>query len=182
MKDEDELSVIEKYIILLLGVVNRPIPSFTHLEKEMFVLSKSFPKIQDYFNFEEYHYGAYSLALQETVEEPFYFEDAFKVEGNKISLSDSGKNEFKKIVEEGIFDKFASELLTALKLIRELYDKLSVDELLFIIYNTYPESAKFSSVADKYLKDIKSRERYAKSLLHKGVISQERFNELVVKC
>jgi hypothetical protein len=180
MKDEDELSVIERYIILLLGVVNRPVPSFTHLEKEMFILSKCFPIIQEYFNFEEYHYGAYSLALQEAVEEPFYYEDAFKIEGNKISLSDSGKKEFQKIILEGKSDKYASELLSALKLIRELYDKLSVDELLFMIYNTYPESAKFSSVSDKYLKDLKSRERYAKSLLHKGVISQERYNELVV--
>jgi len=180
MKDDDELEVIEKYIILLLGVVDRPIPSFTHLEKEMFILSKCFPIIQEYFNFEEYHYGAYSLALQETVEEPFYFEDAFKIEGNKISLSDGGKKEFKKIVQEGRSDKYASELLSALNLIRELYDKLSVDELLFMIYNTYPESAKFSSVSDKYLKNLKFRGRYAKSLLNKGVISQERYNELVI--
>jgi hypothetical protein len=181
MKDNDELEIIEKYIILLLGVVDRPIPSFTHLEKEMFILSKCFPIIQDFFNFEEYHYGAYSVALQETVVEPFYFENAFKIDGNKISLSDSGKKEFKKIVLEGQSDKYASELLSALGLIRELYDKLSVNELLFIIYNTYPESAKFSSVSDNYLKNSKLREKYAKSLLHKGVISQERYNELVIK-
>jgi hypothetical protein len=180
MKDEDELEVIEKYIILLVGIFDRPIPSFTHLEKEMFILSKCFPVIQEYFNFQEFHYGAYSLALQEAVQEPFYYEDAFKIEGNKISLSDSGKKEFKKIVLIGKADKFASELLSALRLIRELYDKLSVDELLFLIYNTYPESAKFSSVSDKYLIDPKFREKYAKGLLNKGVISKDRYNELVI--
>jgi hypothetical protein len=180
MKDEDELEVIEKYIILLVGVIDRPIPSFTHLEKEMFILSKCFPVIQEFFNFQEFHYGAYSLALQEAVQEPFYYEDAFKIEGNKISLSDSGKNEFKKIVSMGKSDKYASELLSALKLIRELYDKLSVDELLFLIYNTYPESAKFSSVSDKYLKDPKLRQRYAKGLLNKGIISEDKYNELVI--
>jgi hypothetical protein len=180
MKDDDELEVIEKYILLLLGVVDRPIPSFTHLEKEMFMLSKCFPIIQEYFNFEAFHYGAYSQALQEAVEEPFYYENAFKIEGSKISLSDVGKIEFKNIVREGQSDKYASELLSALKLIRELYDKLSVNELLFLIYNTYPESAKFSSVSDKYLKDRTLRERYAKGLLNKGIISKDRYNELVI--
>ncbi len=180
MTEEDELSIIEKYIILLLGVVNRPVPSATHLEKEMFVLSKSFPVIQQYFNFEEFHYGAYSQALQETIEEPFYFEDAFKIEGNKISLSESGKLEYQKIVKSGQFHKQAKELLSAIKLIRDLYDKLSVDELLFIIYSTYPESAKFSSVSDKYLKDKKMRARLAKNLLSKGIISEKRYIELTI--
>jgi len=180
MKDDDELEVIEKYILLLVGIVDRPVPSFTHLEKEMFMLSKCFPIIQECFNFEAFHYGAYSQALQEAVQEPFYYENAFKIEGNKISLSDEGKDEFKKILHEGQSDKYASELLSALKLIRELYDKLSVNELLFLVYNTYPESAKFSSVSDKYLKNRTLRERYAKGLLNKGIISKDRYNELVI--
>ena len=33
----DELEIIERYILLLLGILDRPIPSSLHLQKELFV-------------------------------------------------------------------------------------------------------------------------------------------------
>ena len=46
--DIDDAEIIERYLILLLGSIDRPIPSSEHLQKELFVLSKSNPKIADF--------------------------------------------------------------------------------------------------------------------------------------
>ena len=39
----EEIEVIERYIILLLGVKNNPIPTTTHLQKEIFLFIMQMP-------------------------------------------------------------------------------------------------------------------------------------------
>jgi hypothetical protein len=62
-----------------------------------------------------------------------------------------------------------------MKMIRELYDKLSKDELLFLIHVTFPEFRKRSTYFDKLLA---KKKKLAKSLLKKGLITEKRFKEL----
>lgn len=56
MKNKGINKEVEKeameYIILLLGVDNKPVPSMLHLQMELFILSKVNPKLQALFNFE----------------------------------------------------------------------------------------------------------------------------------
>ena len=65
-----------------------------------------------------------------------------------------------------------------MKLVRRLYEKLTTDELLFLIYATYDEYTEKSHKA-KSLLTKKSRMRFAQQLLEKGVITKSRFLELV---
>lgn len=69
----------EKYIILLLGVKDSPMPPLWHLQKEMFMLSKAAPKVNVFFNFERHYNGPFSQTLQEITDEPPYYDDAWKI-------------------------------------------------------------------------------------------------------
>jgi len=68
------------------------------------------------------------------------------------------------------------KLHEAMKLIRKLYDKLSRDELLLLVYATYPEYKIKSNVYDRI---YKKRKELAFSLLKKGLITRKRYEELI---
>ena len=65
-----------------------------------------------------------------------------------------------------------------MKLVREMYDKLSRDELLFLIYITYPEFREKSKVSEKLLAP-REKKRLASALLKKGIITKKRYEEIV---
>ncbi len=56
-----------------------------------------------------------------------------------------------------------------------MYDKLSSDELLLLIYDSYPEYRKKSNV---YENIYKSRQKIADKLREKGFIDEERYENL----
>ena len=169
----------ERYISLLLGVEDKPIPSMLHLQKEMFVASRAIPKIDDIFDFKKHYYGPYSQILQEVTEEPLHLANAYKVQQNgAVGITKSGKDYFNKIIDQhGGNERFAN-LLQALKLIRNVYDKLGRKELLFLIYMMYPDYAYTSNVYDKLISNRENRDRLANSLFSKGLVTEERYNEL----
>lgn len=170
----------EKYIILLLGVKKEPIPSLWHLQKEMFMVSRVNPKVSEYFDFEKHYNGPYSQKLQEIILEPLYFDSAYHVEPNStVILTANGKKIFEDIKKEYFENKKFSDLLKTLKLIREIYDALSKEELLFLIYRTYPEYIEASNVYEKLVINERKRKRLANSLLEKGIITEERYAELL---
>jgi hypothetical protein len=177
--DESIMNIIERYIILLLGVIERPIPSILHIEKELFILSKTHPLVQQFFNFEKHYKGPYSQVLKEVIEEPAVYEDAYVYSDEGISLSLSGKKIFNNVLKENKNEGRFIELINALKLIRNLYDKLSEDEMMFLIYVTYSEYTKLSNVSDRLLKDKNKRRQLSENLLKKGLITEERYKELI---
>ena len=48
-KDE-EISILDKYIIMLLGVDDKPIPSLTHLKGMLILCAKIDPELQKYLD------------------------------------------------------------------------------------------------------------------------------------
>ena len=64
-----------------------------------------------------------------------------------------------------------------IKNIRSLYDDLSDNEFMFLIYKTYGYTEK----SDVFNKLMKKRKRLATSLLHKGIITHQRYEELIVE-
>ena len=171
--------VREKYIILLLGVDSKPLPSLWHLQKEFFVLVQTFPKFNKYFKFEKHYNGPYCVEIKDAVEDPFVYSDAYVYQHNEIILTIKGKKIFNELVT-----KYANKtdfiiLKKSMMLIRELYDTLTRDELLFLIYQTYPEYADASNVYDRLVANESNRIRIAKSLLRKGAITEERYYEVL---
>ncbi len=177
----DEIEAIERYIILLLGSVDsRPIPSATHLQKELFVLSKANKKMQDIIDFEKHHFGPYSSEIDSVSKNPVHFSDAFVFDSNlrKLYLTDKGKGIYDEIRRQNQNNPGFSEFHAMIQMVRNLYDRLTTKELLFLIYSTYEDYTEKSSVSNDLLSSPK-REMLAKSLLRRGLITEERYAELV---
>ncbi|MDE0525003.1 MAG: hypothetical protein OXI27_00155 [Thaumarchaeota archaeon] len=169
----------ERYIALLLGVKDKPIPSMWHLQKEMFIASRAVPKINEIFGFEKHYHGPYSQTLQEVTEEPLHLDNVYKVrQDGTVSITQSGKDYFNKIVDQHKGNKRFASLLQALRLTRNVYDKLGWEELLFLIYMTYPDYADVSNIYDELVGNRENRDRLANSLFSKGLVTEERYSEL----
>ncbi|RLI77333.1 hypothetical protein DRP05_10500 [Archaeoglobales archaeon] len=178
VEELSEVEIIERYIILLLGVVNRPIPSLIHLEKELFILSKANPVISNFITFIKHHYGPYSDDVRDVVENPVYYPGAYEYDGRKIYLTKKGQQIYNDLIKKYSANPKFKELIGILKMIRELYEKLSIEELLFLIYITYPEYQEQSRISKKLLSKEK-RSQIAYRLYKKGVITESRYREVV---
>lgn len=170
---------VENYIILLFGVISKPIPTVWHVQKEMFILSKVNPKIQQFFNFEKHYEGPYSQVLQDLIKEPIYFEEAYAFSSDGFYLTQYGKRIFEELKNQYRGNDRFEQLLTAMKLTRTMYDRLSKDELLFLIYITYPEYIELSNIYDRLVNDKDKKRHLAQSLLRKEMITKKRYEELV---
>ena len=178
MKLIDKLEIVEKYIILLLGVVNKPIPSILHLEKEMFILTRVNPRVEKFIPFIKHYKGPYSDVINDLVRNPIYYTKAYEIINGKIYLTQEGKKIFNELVKTHEKDERFRELLATLRMIRNLYDKLSEDELLLLIYTTYPEYTEKSKVTEELLSK-KRRTQIARKLLKKGMITERRYKEIL---
>jgi hypothetical protein len=172
-----ENEIIERYLILLLGIVDKPVPSPEHLQKELFIMSRANPKAANFIKFEKHYKGPYSIDIEELIKNPLYYKDAYRCYAQDIiQITPRGKEIYNQLVEHySKNDKF-KEFLGILKMIRDFYDRLSKDELLFLMYVTYPEYKEYSRISEKLLS--KKRE-IAKGLLDKRIITEKRFLEII---
>ena len=170
--------LVERYLILLLGVAKNPIPSDIHLQKEIFILSNFKKVLAEEFNFQKHYFGPYSQVVEEAVKNPAHFSNAFEFDGKRVFLSENGKKEFGEMVSEFDRERDFEITLSSLKLIRNIYDRLTKEELLFLVYETYPEYTEFSSISDKLIKDERVRNKLLNSIFSKGLITPERYAEL----
>ncbi|MGB8215903.1 MAG: hypothetical protein WCE94_01255 [Candidatus Methanoperedens sp.] len=185
-ESEEELRQrgLENFILLVLGMVDNKI-SLLHLEKEVFLLWNFHPQIKQYLTFIKHFRGPFSKEIQESILNPFYLDDYWmyippkkgdNLSGGYIELTNLGKKEYKRLVNKIREDDDLLHLLAGIKTVRELYDKLTKEELLLLIYDTFPVYIEKSKV----YKDIESKKaKLAESLLNKGFIDLERYNSLL---
>ncbi len=168
---ENEIEEAEKKLILLLGLEEKPVNEL-FIQKELFLLTQSIEELNNVFEFKKHYHGPFSEVIHDSLDDPLYFQNSFIKLGNKFSLTQEGKELFEKISNQE-----KEELLILIKFIREVYEKLDEDELLFIIYCSYPE---FMEKSDKckflFNKDIKLKT--INSILKKGLISEQKAEEL----
>ena len=176
----DEERVKENYLILLLGCVDKPIRGEIHLQKEMFILANSFPIMRNFFSFDEHLFGPWDKEINEIVDESFSYKEAFQKEDGKISLTNSGKEIYSDLIKENEDKLDFQYLMSAMQLVRKLYDNLTNDELLLLIYLSYP-NFKINSIKYKELVENKDRRRkLLDNLLEKSIITVEKYNEFYV--
>jgi len=176
---ESNVEYVEKYVILALGVKKEPMPSEIHMQKELFILSNVKKDIQEHFNFEKHYLGPFSHTLYDVVESPVFVKNAFRVENGKIILMPSGQMEYNNINREYLKESKFKQLLIMLKMIRDIYDRLTKHEFLFLIYETYPQYTEFSNISNYLLKNLNVRKRIIDSLFSKGIITEMRRKELL---
>lgn len=174
----DEIEIAEECLILALGVSKNPVPSKVHIQKELFILSNAIKSIQDVFDFRKHYLGPYSQLLSDIIDSPLYFPRALNIDGKNIKLSTNGHAVFSKLKSKYNKEEF-EKLITAFKFVRNLYDKLSERELMFLIYETYPQYTELSKVSDRLLNNKSARKNIISGLYRKGVITKERYEELM---
>jgi len=173
---------LENFILLVLGMADREL-SLLHLEKEVFLLWNFDKKLRDSLQFIKHYRGPFSKEIQETIQNPLYLEDCWiyispkdKLSGGYVKLTPAGRQEYKRLLERVQKNDDLIHLLAGIKMVRELYDKLTLEELLLLIYDTYPDYIEKSEV----WKDIaKKKSQLAISLKKKGVASDDRYISLI---
>ena len=174
--EESAAREVERMIVALLGSGCDAIPSHEHLQMEMFMLTKANPKLDDLFRFEPSPGGPRSARLGEASLGPIYRTGEYRVVGSgKVALTAPGRRAYENIARE---NAGLGGLVCATSLARHVYDEMEADELLFLIYNAYPDAVELSGAQDGY-KDPAARRRLAESLLKKGFVTGERYGELV---
>jgi len=185
-KDDARQKGLENLVLLVLGAKDDEL-SVLHLEKEVFLLWNFHPAIREYISYIKHYKGPYSADIQKIIHHPFYLDNCWKytppartdnLSGGFVELTEKGRNEYQRIYRAISKTESVKPLLTGIKMVRELYDKLSLEELLLIIYDTYPEYKEHSTVS----RDIEVKKEYlAKRMRTKGIIDDQRFNELVMR-
>ncbi|MDO8872609.1 MAG: hypothetical protein Q7V05_07765 [Methanoregula sp.] len=183
-QSEARQKALENFILLVLGASNKKI-SLLHLEKEVFLLWNFHPLVKDFIVFIQHYRGPYSKEIEDAIRRPFYLENCWSysypknsedISGGRVELTEKGHLQYLKIYQEVIRNEQMLPILAGMKMVREMYDDLSIEELLLLIYDTYPEYRKKSNVADTI--DL-MKATLAKGLLKRGKIDSERYDNLV---
>ncbi|NHV45103.1 MAG: hypothetical protein HA493_00450, partial [Candidatus Verstraetearchaeota archaeon] len=141
LENVKKLSIIEKYILMLLYVA-RKTKGKLWFHKEMFLLSKAFNELAEELDFESYSFGPYSEALEE-------YRDRLENSGliKKLELTEEGLR-----LAEELWKHEKEERKEIIKEIVEFLENLDEDELLLYIYVNYPEIADKSDIREKIMK------------------------------
>lgn len=169
---EELQEIIKDIMVLLLSGANRPIKSKIHLQKELFLLVKSFPKFQKLINFKAHFYGPFSENIESVLEN--HINEFFEVGNHGIGLTTEG-NEYSQQVLSKLSSEKKDKLMRTIKMIRSIYDNLTESEFMFLIYMTYGLAEKSERVNDL----LKNRKKLAEELYKKGVITYKKYKELL---
>lgn len=162
--------VVKKYSLLLLNAIdNEPIKGKTIFMKELFLISKNILELEEITDFEADNYGPSSDYVSNTLEDLEVVKLLNKING-RYMLTDSGK-EIVDIIKKDI----SENEIDMIEDMKRLCNNLNTDEILALVYYTYPEMTIESLVKDK----IESkREKIALSLLKKGKVSIGKASEI----
>ena len=154
LENAKKLSIIEKYILMLLYVAKKT-KGRLWFHKEMFLLSKAFNELAEELDFESYSFGPYSEALEE-------YRDMLENSGliKKLELTEEGLR-----LAEELWKHEKEERKEIIREIVEFLENLDEDELFLYIYVNYPE------MADVEGKIMKRRKEIALKMLKEGKVS-----------
>ncbi len=116
------ISITNELLILLIGTVNKRTLSKLHVHKELFVLTRIFPKLNSLLELEAYRKGPFNRIAQDCLEDLVERGHVINVKGGYM-LDRLGKEAYNRIVEM----LKRKRLLNVIRRIREIYDKLDVD-------------------------------------------------------
>lgn len=167
---EEEEELQKQIISLLLSGAKRPIKQKINFQKELFLLTRAFPKLQSIFNFVSHKYGPYSDSAEYVVDN---YADLFMSDSSGLYLTEEGINYSRKIGEE-IDPIKKDQLIKSVHLIRDAYDQLNTDEFMFLIYSTYG----FTDKSEKFEELMSKKKQLSKRLYDKKVITHQRYKEL----
>jgi len=176
----------ENLVLLIIGSSHHRL-SMLHLEKEAFLLWNFHPGIKDFIKFIKHYRGPFSKEVQESVTAPMYCLGCWnyssptrgeRLSGGYVSISPEGEKEYRRLVKRMEEDPDLRQLLSAVRMVRQMYDGLSVEELLLLVYDTYPE---YIDRSDVYKDIAKKRRPISLGLYDRGLIDRRRLESLLSK-
>lgn len=174
----------ENLVLLVLGAVPDKQLSLLHLEKEVFLLWKFHASISEFIHFVAHLKGPYAEEISNSVKEPYFYPDAWEYNepvsqkdftGGYVKLTESGKRDYQKLYKEMVKQDKMRSLLAGILIVRTINDDLTPEELLFLIYDTYPDFRTKSEVAKEI---YEKKNEIINKLLQQGTISDEKAEEL----
>jgi hypothetical protein len=168
--DEEE-GFRKKLVALLLSGADKPIGSKVNFQKELFLLIKAMPQFESLFDFMPHRLGPYSNSAEHVIENN---PELFVADKKGIYLSDEGK-QFSASVEKEMRPENFERLSQSVQFIRSIYDHLTDDEFMFLVYMTYGYTEK----SDRFDDLLKRKGYLADSLLKKKIITHQRYEELL---
>jgi hypothetical protein len=168
--DEEE-TFRKKLLALLLSGADKPITSKINFQKELFLLIKAMPQFETIFDFMPHRLGPYSNSAEHVVENN---PELFVADNKGIYLSDEGQR-FSSTVQKEMRPENFERLIQSIEFIRSVYDHLTDDEFMFLVYMTYGYTEK----SDRFDALLKKRKQLADSLLRKKIITHQRYGELL---
>ena len=161
-----QLSTVGRFILLLAGAQQfRPIPGKTHLQKEMYLLQRTFPELGDEAGYEPRSAGPYSDAVDD---------EAGRLELSGLIGLDGGRFE---LTREGraAFDRLKIEMGKELESVQDLkgrFNDLTGHEIAALVYFSQPEGLENKSAESADLE--RRREDLAMSMYMKRKISAQK--------
>lgn len=152
--------VRERLILLLLGTSASGRHSMLQIQKEFFYLWRSSERIRPLIRFIAHYRGPYSEGLKDTIINPMYLENLWdyyppssrdKLTGGYIQINANGKKEFDRFMS-AIKEKKNEDLIqliAAMRLLHDLYDNLSNEEFLLLVYIN-PDNRDFIEKSEIY--------------------------------
>jgi len=166
----EDMSELQQYIVLLLSSNNKEsIKGNTWFQKELFLIAKNITEIEEEASFISDFYGPFSENAKEQLSE-LELDEIVGKDGNKMFLSKLGFQ-----VAQKIEQKTPKQRLEMISDFKNLLNDLNEDEVLTIIYFTFPEFTEESLVLDRINKNRKS---VALKLYKKEKISVQRAAEI----
>jgi hypothetical protein len=171
MNYDDEELFRKKLIALLLSGADKPIASKVNFQKELFLLIRAMPQFESLFDFISHRLGPYSNSAEHIIENN---PELFVADRKGIYLSDEGKL-FSSSVREEMRPENFNRLNQSIQFIRSIYDNLTDDEFMFLVYMTYGYTEK----SDRFEDLLKRKKQLAENLLRKKIITHHRYEELL---
>lgn len=155
--------IVEKYILLLLASSNEElVDGKTKLMKELFFISKNVPKLEEKADFQPDNFGPSSDVVIERLEQLKSLGLIYD-KNNRYAITRTGK--------DFLTELYRNTNINDLKMIdhmKDIFNQLSEDEILGIVYTDYPEMTDVSLVKNR----IKNKRLgIAINLLKKGKVS-----------
>ena len=175
MYDPDNQRELEYIVLLLLGSSKRRELTILHLEKELFFLWNASEHIQPLLEFIAHYRGPFSKALADTARSPMFLDEHWEyhpprglndISGGSIKLNHFGKDEYDKILDKIHLNdnKKLIHILAAMALLHDLYDNLTLKELLYLLY-TNPKYKDYIKKSQVYYEVV--NQRVKRSLVRK---------------
>jgi hypothetical protein len=156
----DNQEVREHLVLLLLGTSKSDSHSMLQIQKEFFYMWRSSERIKPLIRFIAHYRGPYSEGLKDTVINPMYLENLWdylppsnrdKLTGGFIRINSDGKKEFNRFMRAIKKKKNEDliQLIAAMRLLHDLYDNLSSEEFLLLVY-VNPDNHDFIKKSEIY--------------------------------